>query len=73
MDENVGDGDTSGTFRAVTHNVQDFYEDAPFPNYNSFDNVSVFVERARQGIFARLLSEQIPPNSRVLEIGCGQR
>jgi len=71
VDENLDDGDTSGTFTAVTHNVQDFYEDAPFPNYNSFDNVSVFVELARQGIFARLLSEQIPPNSRVLEIGCG--
>jgi 2-polyprenyl-3-methyl-5-hydroxy-6-metoxy-1,4-benzoquinol methylase len=71
VDEHIDDGDTSGTSRTVTHNVQDFYEDAPFPNYNSFDNVSVFVERARQGIFARLLSEQIPPNSSVLEIGCG--
>ena len=71
VDETFEDTDTSGTFRAVTHNVQDFYEDAPFPNYNSFDSVTVFVERARQGIVARLLSKQIPPNSRVLEIGCG--
>ena len=71
VDEHRDDGDTSDTFTAVTHHVQDFYEDAPFPNYNSFDDVGVFVERARQGIFARLLSEQIPANSRVLEIGCG--
>jgi len=71
VDETFDDTDTSGTFRAVTHNVQDFYEDAPFPKYNSFDSVSVFVEPARPGIVARLLSEQIPPNSRVLEVGCG--
>ncbi len=71
VDENLDHGDTSDTCRTITHNVQDFYEDAPFPNYNSFDNVSVFVERARQGIFARLLYEQIPANSHVLEVGCG--
>jgi uncharacterized protein YbaR (Trm112 family) len=47
VDENLDDSDNGGTFTAVTHNVQDFYENAPFPNYNNFDNVSVFVERAR--------------------------
>jgi 2-polyprenyl-3-methyl-5-hydroxy-6-metoxy-1,4-benzoquinol methylase len=67
VDEDLG----NGAGAAVTHRVQDFYEDAPFPNYNSFDSLSVFVERARHGVFSRLLSEQIPPNSRVLEVGCG--
>ena len=71
VDEPLDHGDTSDTFGTITHRVQDFYEDAPFPNYNAFDDLSVFVERARQGIFARLLSEQIPANSQVLEIGCG--
>lgn len=55
----------------VTHLVQDFYEDAPFPNYNSFDSIASFVKRADAGIFARLLRQQIPINSNVLEIGCG--
>lgn len=55
----------------VTHAVQNFYEKAPFPNYNSFDNIASFVKRADAGIFARLLRQQIPINSNVLEIGCG--
>lgn len=55
----------------VTHAVQDFYTDAPFPNYNQFDNIGVFIRQARQGVYARLLSEQIPMNARVLEVGCG--
>lgn len=55
----------------VTHTVQDFYKAAPFPNYNSFDNVASFVKRADAGIFARLLRQQIPINSNVLEVGCG--
>ena len=55
----------------VTHTVQDFYEDAPFPNYNSFDNTAAFIKRANAGVFARLLRQQIPMNSKVLEIGCG--
>lgn len=55
----------------VTHAVQDFYTDAPFPNYNQFDNTGVFIQQARQGVYARLLSEQIPMNARVLEVGCG--
>ncbi len=55
----------------VTHAVQDFYEYAPFPNYNSFDNLPAFVRRADVSVFARLLRNQIPHNSNVLEIGCG--
>ncbi|MFZ2301204.1 MAG: methyltransferase domain-containing protein [Gallionella sp.] len=55
----------------VTHAVQDFYEEAPFPNYNSFDDIASFVKRADAGIFARLLRQQIPINSNVLEVGCG--
>jgi SAM-dependent methyltransferase/uncharacterized protein YbaR (Trm112 family) len=55
----------------VTHTVQDFYEAAPFPNYNSFDSIASFVKRADAGIFARLLRQQIPVNANVLEVGCG--
>lgn len=55
----------------TTTKVQEFYTDAPFPNYNDFDNLRVFVQRADKSVFARLLREQIPMNARVLEIGCG--
>ncbi|MDH3969613.1 MAG: class I SAM-dependent methyltransferase [Rhodospirillales bacterium] len=55
----------------TTGRVQDFYTDAPFPNYNDFDDMAVFVERANKGVFARLLRKQIPMNTRLLEVGCG--
>jgi 2-polyprenyl-3-methyl-5-hydroxy-6-metoxy-1,4-benzoquinol methylase len=55
----------------TTSRVQDFYTDAPFPNYNDFDDVSVFVERANASVFTRLLRQQIPTNARLLEVGCG--
>ena len=55
----------------ITHAVQDFYEHAPFPNYNSFDNIASFVKRAEANVFASLLRQQIPINSNVLEVGCG--
>jgi SAM-dependent methyltransferase len=62
---------TLGSDGMVTHAVQDFYSEAPFPNYNSFDSIGSFVKRADAGIFARLLRQQIPINSNVLEVGCG--
>lgn len=55
----------------ITHGVQNFYENVPFPNYNSFDDLSSFVRRANVSIFARLLHEQMPLNANILEIGCG--
>jgi 2-polyprenyl-3-methyl-5-hydroxy-6-metoxy-1,4-benzoquinol methylase len=55
----------------VTRHVRDFYEDAPFPNYNDFDTSRTFIKRADEGLFARLLREQIPMNANVLEVGCG--
>jgi 2-polyprenyl-3-methyl-5-hydroxy-6-metoxy-1,4-benzoquinol methylase len=55
----------------VTHAVQNFYEDAPFPNYNNFDNLATFVRSADISIFARMLREQMPLNANVLEVGCG--
>lgn len=55
----------------VTAEVQAFYEATPFPNYDEFDNVGSLMEKARQGLFAKLLDEQIPFGTRVLEVGCG--
>jgi len=55
----------------VTEIVRAFYEETPFPNYDEFDSVASLAQKARQGIFARLLDEQVPPAVRILECGCG--
>jgi ubiquinone/menaquinone biosynthesis C-methylase UbiE len=40
-------------------------------NYNEFDSLESFLQRAIKGLFAHLLSKQIPIGARVLEVGCG--
>jgi carbamoyltransferase len=57
--------------RDVTEVVRQFYEETPFPNYDDLDNPRALLEKAREGLFARLLNEQIPYDARVVEIGCG--
>ncbi len=48
-----------------------FYEEAPFPNYDDLDSPESLRLKAERGVFARLLTEQIPFGSRILECGCG--
>ena len=55
----------------VTDNIKAFYEDAPFPNYDDLESTADLVEKARRGLFAYMLDQQLPPNSLVLECGCG--
>jgi len=55
----------------VTEIVKAFYEENPFPNYDDIDSEETLVEKARKGIFAKLLDEQIPQGAYVLEVGCG--
>jgi SAM-dependent methyltransferase len=55
----------------VTLTVKEFYEETPFPDYDEFDNVGSLVEKARTGVFAKLLDDQIPAGVRILECGCG--
>lgn len=55
----------------VTEMVRAFYEDTPFPNYDGFDSRESLVAKARRGVFAALLDEQLPDGSLVLEAGCG--
>jgi len=57
--------------RDVTEIVKQFYENTPFPNYDDLDNQRALIEKARDGLFARLLNEQIPYSARVVEVGCG--
>jgi len=55
----------------ITEIVKAFYEENPFPNYDDIESEETLLEKARQGIFARLLDEQIPQGASVLEVGCG--
>jgi SAM-dependent methyltransferase len=55
----------------VTDIVKAFYEENPFPNYDDIDSEQTLMEKARKGVFARLLDEQIPQGACVLEVGCG--
>ncbi|MCI0589466.1 MAG: methyltransferase domain-containing protein [Planctomycetes bacterium] len=54
-----------------THVVKSFYEENPFPNHDAIDSIATLVEKAREGLYTRLLDEQIPPGARVLDLGCG--
>lgn len=60
-----------GQTRHVTDAVKAFYEENPFPNYDDLDSKQSLMEKARRGICARLLDEQIPRGAGVLEVGCG--
>jgi len=55
----------------VTDVVKSFYEEHPFPNYDDHDTLRSLVTKSQKGVYGRLLGEQIPYNSRVLEVGCG--
>jgi SAM-dependent methyltransferase/uncharacterized protein YbaR (Trm112 family) len=55
----------------VTDIVKEFYEETPFPNYDDLDSRDSLRTKARLGVFARLLDEQIDPDALLLEAGCG--
>jgi SAM-dependent methyltransferase len=55
----------------VTDIVQQFYEQTPFPNYDGLDSRDSLRRKARDGVLARLLDEQISHTASVLEVGCG--
>ena len=55
----------------VTDRMKAFYEETPFPNYDNFDNVASLVEKARKGVFAKSLDDQVPFGTRIIECGCG--
>ena len=57
--------------RNKTINVKKFYTKYPFPNYNDFDDIQLFVKKTKENHFSKLLSQQIGENKKILEIGCG--
>lgn len=63
--------ETNSEVNQVTLRVKEFYEQTPFPDYEDLDSPSALRDKAQRGIFARLLDEQIPYGTKVLEVGCG--
>jgi len=55
----------------ITQMIKAFYEETPFPDYDDFDNVGSLIEKARKGLFAKLLDDQVPFGTTILECGCG--
>ena len=55
----------------VTDIVKTFYEHTPFPNYDDLDSRESLLVKARRGVFARLVDQQLPRPALVLEAGCG--
>jgi len=55
----------------VTDKIKSFYEKTPFPDYDELDNVEKLMHKARKGLFAKLLDDQIPFGAHILECGCG--
>jgi SAM-dependent methyltransferase len=55
----------------VTDIVQKFHEQTPFPNYDGLDSRDSLRRKARDGMVARLLDEQISHTASILEVGCG--
>ena len=51
--------------------VRDFYSEAPFPGYPPRDDAAALRARAGRSELARLLDDAIPPDARVVEVGCG--
>ena len=51
--------------------VRRFYDEAPFPGYPPRDSLAAFRARAERSRFAQLLDDAIPPDARVVEVGCG--
>jgi SAM-dependent methyltransferase len=54
-----------------TRTVRRFYEEAPFPGYPPRDSLSALRARAERSDFMRRLDAEIPPDARIVEIGCG--
>ena len=63
--------DWGPTKQDITDIERSFYEQNPFPNYDDADTVATLSDKARAGIFAQLLDDQVPLSVRMLEAGCG--
>ena len=63
-DHETNQGDVPGR-------IKSFYREHPFPNYDDRKSVRSLITKSRDDRYSRLLGDQMPFNSRVLEVGCG--
>ena len=56
---------------ARTDAVRAFYDAAPFPGYPPGESLDSLRAKAERHAFTRLLDRAIPPDARVVDIGCG--
>ena len=55
----------------LTQKTKLFYEEYPFPNYDDFENPESLISKAEASVFAKQINEELPFNTRILEVGCG--
>jgi 2-polyprenyl-3-methyl-5-hydroxy-6-metoxy-1,4-benzoquinol methylase len=55
----------------VTVEMQGFYSENPFPNYDEAETVGSLIEKSLDRGFPEMLNRSISPHARVLEVGCG--
>ena len=55
----------------VSSRVRAFYEGCSFPGYEEFETPLDLSEKAKRGIYARFVDEQLPLGVRILDAGCG--
>jgi SAM-dependent methyltransferase len=65
------DGNEEDRGYEATRTVRDFYERYPFPGYEGTETLRDLVGKGRRCAFTRLLDDQVPYRTRVLEAGCG--
>lgn len=55
----------------VSEKVRAFYEGCSFPGYEEFETPLDLRQKAQNGVYAKLLDEQLPIGARILDAGCG--
>jgi SAM-dependent methyltransferase len=55
----------------VSRKVRAFYERNSFPGYGDYDDPLELGEKARKGVYAKHLDDQLPLGVRILDAGCG--
>jgi ubiquinone/menaquinone biosynthesis C-methylase UbiE len=55
----------------IAAKIRAFYESYSFPGYESSETLLSLSEKARKGVYASVLDEQLPLGVKVLDAGCG--
>ena len=55
----------------VSRKVRSFYEGCSFPGYEDLETPHDLIDKSQRGIYAKLLDDQLPLGTRILDAGCG--